>query len=64
VTATVGEDTGKVKLQILHASVELEEGWCGLGEGDDASVEGAVSKCRSEVAAEAAGVVRKVIIGA
>ena len=64
VTATVGEDTGKVKLQTLHASVELEEGWCGFGEGDDAGVEGAVGKCRSEVAAKAAGIVRKVIVGA
>ena len=64
VTAAVGEDIGKVKPQTLHASVELEEGWCGLGEGNDAGVEGAVGKCRSEVAAEAAGVVRKVIVGA
>jgi hypothetical protein len=64
VTATVGEDTGEVKLQILHASVEFEEGWCGLGESDDAGVEGAVGKFRSEVAAEATGVVRKVIVGA
>jgi hypothetical protein len=64
VTPAVGEDTGKVKLQILHASVELEEGRCRLGEGDDAGVKCALGKCRSEVAAETAGVVCKAIVGA
>ena len=64
VTAPVGQDTGKVKLQTLDASVELEEGWCILGEGNDAGVEGVVGKSRTEVAAEAAGVVCKVIVRA
>jgi hypothetical protein len=62
VAATVGENTGNVKLKILHASVELEEGWCSLGEGDDASVEGTVGKFRSEITAETAGVVCKAIV--
>ena len=64
VAAAVGEDAGKGKLQTLHAAVELEEGWCRLGEGDGGGVKCALGKSRSEVAAKAARVVRKAIVGA